>query len=88
VVPPSEVTAFRTLTLYATTFKRLDCLVECKLEEIDLYYHWLKDHWSYDFVKGMVIINEEKGIKIKYSKYIERLTFNNLNQFIRSLEYL
>jgi hypothetical protein len=86
--PPGEVAAFRTLTLYATTFKRLDCLVECKKEEIDLYYHWLKSNWSYDFVEAMVKIDEENGIKIRHSKYIDRLTFNNLGQFIRSLEYL
>jgi hypothetical protein len=87
-VPSSEVAAFRTLTLYATIFKRLDCLVECKNEEIDLYYHWLKNNWSYDFVEAMVRIDEEKGIKIRQSKYVDRLTFNNLDQFVRSLEYL
>ena len=87
-VPSSEVAAFRTLTLYATTFKHLDCLVECKKDEIDLYYHWLKSNCSYDFVEAMVKIDEEKGIKIRQSKYIDRLTFNNLGQFIKSLEYL
>jgi hypothetical protein len=87
-IPPGEVRAFRTLTLYATTFKHLDCLVECKKEEIDLYYHWLKNNRSYDFVKSIVTIDEEKGIKIRYSKYIDRLTYNNLGQFICSLECL
>lgn len=87
-VPSSEVAAFRTLTLYATTFKGLDCLVECKKDEIDLYYHWLKNNWSYDFVEAMVRIDEEKGIKIRQSKYVDRLTFNNLGQFIKSIEYL
>lgn len=88
VIPPSEVAAFRTLTLYATTFKHLDCLVECRAEEIDLYYSWLKRKWSYDFVRGMVKIDEVRGIKIRHSKYIDRLTFNNLDQFVKSLEYL
>ena len=86
--PKSEIAAFRTLTLYATTFKKLDCLVECKQNEIDFYYSWLKRNWSYDFVRQMVKIDEEKGIKITYSKYINKITFNNLNQFIISLEKL
>ena len=38
--PPSEIGAFRTLTLYATVFYQLDCLIEAKPEEIDYYYNW------------------------------------------------
>lgn len=86
--PKSEVGAFRTLTLYATVFKGLDCLVECRNDEIDHYYHWLKRNWSYDFVRQMVRVNEEKGFVIRYSKYVDRITYNNLGQFIQSLQYI
>ena len=79
--PPSEVSAFRTLTLYATTFKNLDCLVEVQPGEIDYYYHWLKDKYALDFVRQLVYVGEETGFKLKYSN-IKRLTYNNLNDLI------
>jgi hypothetical protein len=79
--PPSEVSAFRTLTLYATTFKNLDCLVEVQPSEIDYYYHWLKNKYALDFVKQLVCVGEETGFKLQYS-HIKRLTYNNLNDLI------
>jgi len=79
--PPSEVSAFRTLTLYATTFKKLDCLVEVQPSQIDYYYHWLKDTYALDFVKQLVYVGEEKGFKLQYN-LIKRLTYNNLNDLI------
>lgn len=83
--PKSEVGAFRSLTLYATVFKKLDCLVECESEDIDFYYKWLKEKYSYDFVKQMVKRGEEKGVVIRYSKYIEAITFDNLDWHITIL---
>lgn len=80
--PKSEVGAFRTLTLYATVFKGMDCLVECREEEIDFYYRWLKRNSSYDFVKQMVRLDEERGIYLRHSSLIDSITFNNLNQYI------
>ena len=82
VAPPSEVEAFRALTLYATVFHNMDCLVEANRTEIDFYYHWLRGKYSYDFVKSMVYLNEERGKKIKYNVVADRLTFNNLRNFV------
>lgn len=84
--PKSEVGAFRTLTLYATVFRGLDCLVECQENEIDVYYKWLKRNWSYDFIKAMVKIDEERGILLRYSKLVNCITFNNLNEYILILK--
>lgn len=83
--PKSEVGAFRSLTLYATVFKNLNCLVECEKKDIDFYYKWLKEKYSYDYVKQMVKIGEEKGIVIRYSKHIEAITFDNLSWYISIL---
>ncbi len=83
--PKSEVGAFRLLTLYATVFKNMNCLVECRKEEIDFYYKWLKNNYSYDFVKQIVSINEEKGICIRHSKKIDTITFDNLSWYITIL---
>jgi len=79
--PPSEVSAFRTLTLYATAIKRLDCLVEVKPGEIDFYYHWLKDRYAMDFVKELVKVGEVSGFRLQHGS-IKKLTFNNLNNLI------
>ena len=79
--PPSEVSAFRSLTLYATVFKNLDCLVEVDRQEIDFYYKWLRDKYAYDFVKQMVYRGEEQGFRLQYGN-IKKLTYNNLNDLI------
>lgn len=80
--PPSEIGAFRTLTLYATVFYQLDCLIEAKPEEIDYYYNWLKRNYACDFVKQFVNYREVSGKRIVG----ERLTYNNLNQYLKFLK--
>lgn len=79
--PPSEVSAFRTLTLYATVIKRLDCLVEVQPGELDFYYHWLKQKYAMDFVRQLVTVGEVTGFRLKHDS-IKKLTFNNLNDLI------
>lgn len=79
--PPSEVSAFRSLTMYATVFKKMDCLIEADPDEIDFYYNWLKRNYAYDFVKQFVKKREVGGIRLNYDR-IKRLTFNNLNDMI------
>jgi hypothetical protein len=76
--PPSEVGAFRTVTLYATVFKKYDCLIVAEKDQIDYYYHWIKRHGAHDFVKQFVIPNSETGIELN----VKRLTFNNLHNVI------
>lgn len=79
--PPSEVSAFRTLTLYATIFKHMDCLVEVQKEEIDYYYNWLRNKYAMDFVRQFVILGEETGYRLQYSS-IKKITYNNLDNLI------
>ena len=79
--PPSEVSAFRSLTMYATIFKKMDCLIEANPEEIDFYYNWLKRNYACDFVKQFVKHKEVTGIRLNYDR-IHRITYNNLNDLI------
>lgn len=79
--PPSEVSAFRTLTLYATIFKHMDCLIEVQKEEIDYYYKWLRNKYALDFVRQFVVLGEEKGYRLQYSS-IQKITYNNLDTLI------
>ena len=41
--PPSNITLFRDITLFARVFKEKRVLVECENEEKDLYWKWLKN---------------------------------------------
>ena len=79
--PPSEVSAFRTLTLYATVFKKLDCLIEVQDGEVDFYYRWLKEKYAMDFVREFVTVGEASGFRLNHEK-IKKLTYNNLNDLI------
>lgn len=83
--PPSEVGAFRTLTMYATIFKNMDCLVEVSECEIDYYYNWLKNRYAMDYVQQLIYVGEECGVKLTFNN-VERLTFNNLNDFISMID--
>lgn len=76
--PPSEVGAFRSMTLYATIFRSYDCLIVADRNEIDFYYKWLKNRGAYDFVKQFVLPNSETGKVLN----IDRLTYNNLSETI------
>ena len=79
--PPSEVSAFRSLTMYATMFKNMDCLIEAKEDEIDFYYSWLKRNYAHDFVRQFVKHREVTGVRLNYDR-IQRITYNNLNDLI------
>ncbi len=76
--PPSEVGAFRTLTLYATIFKKYDCLIVAEKEEVDYYYRWIKNKGAADFIKQFVLPNTESGIIVTNKK----ITFDNLDKII------
>ena len=54
-------------------------------EEIDFYYKWLCGKYAKDYVKQLIRLGEERdGIKIRY-RTSDRLTFDNLDSFIRLL---
>ncbi len=83
--PPSEIYAFRTFTLYATVFHNYTCLVEVSKDEIDFYYRWLKNKYALDFVKQLIYLNEEHGIRID-TNISDRITLDNLNKFIEVIK--
>ena len=64
--PPSEVTIFRDITLYANTFKKMRVLVEADEECKDIYFCWLKSRGAFDFVEDIVWYETEKGKSIRY----------------------
>lgn len=76
--PPSEIGAFRSVTLYATLFKQYDCLIVANRDEVDYYYRWLKCKGANDFIKQFVLPQTERGKILQF----EKITFNNLNNVI------
>ena len=59
--PPSSITCFRDVTLYASIFKNKDILVFCEKDHVDLYWYWLKAHGAMDFIEDFVRYKEEPG---------------------------
>tara|TARA_Y100000590_G_scaffold143436_2_gene164757 strand:- start:38578 stop:38883 length:306 start_codon:yes stop_codon:yes gene_type:complete len=64
--PPSSVTLFRDITLYAATFKKMDIILEAKPVMQDYYYKWLKERGAFDFIKDILDYEKEYGKTIRY----------------------
>jgi len=87
--PPSEVTLFRDITLYSHCFLKKNVVLECKKEERDFYYKWLKNKCSWDFVYDMVKPFSENGISIRKKKGIinvDRIHYYNYQDVIKRLQ--
>ena len=65
--PPSSVHCFRDVSLYADIFKKLEVIASCPKETKDIYWKWMKQHGAMDFIKDIIIHDEEKrrGVYIK-----------------------
>ncbi len=87
--PPSEVALFRDITLYSHCFLKKNVVLECKREERDFYYKWLKDKSSWDFVSDMITPWSEQGITIRKNSAkisIPRIDYTNFNFIIKNLK--
>ena len=87
--PPSEVTLFRDITLFSACFLKKNVILECKHNEQDYYYKWLKNRGSWDFVKDIVSPKTEYGFSIRLKRgniTIPKITYNNFSLIISSLE--
>lgn len=86
--PPSEVVLFRDITMYSNVFLKKPVLLECRKEERDFYYKWLKNRASWDFVVDFIKPNTELGISIRKDKaniIVERISYQNFDMIINKL---
>ena len=87
--PPSSVTCFRDVTLYASVFAKFDVLVACRRDNRDKHWRWLKDHGAFDFIEDIIDYNEEPGVTIApeppYSLQVHSILETDLNRIIRYL---
>jgi hypothetical protein len=91
--PPSTKSSFRDITLYCSIKYQIDVLLECKKEEIDIYYHWLKPSYI-DYIKDIVEIGKEKGIRLtnkqslyKPSLIVDKLIPENSWNILKRISY-
>lgn len=87
--PPSNVTCFRDVTLYAKTFVFEDVLLQCKPGTRSFYWKWLKRYGAHDFVSCLITTYEkEAGFKISSSRadlVVDKINYNNLTDIISTL---
>ncbi|MBT7437972.1 MAG: hypothetical protein HN786_05050 [Cellvibrionales bacterium] len=87
--PPSEVSCFRDVTLYAKVYCCEDVLLRCKNGTRSIYWDWLKRHGAHDFISYLLTEDEtECGFTISTTKgnlNIPKIHAGNLAFIINSL---
>ena len=89
VEPPSESLAIRSLCILLEIQKECDFLLETTPEMKDIYFGWIRQTGLSDFVKELIVYNEEvEGYRIAADEcaapYLvaDRISYSNLNQII------
>lgn len=91
--PPSEISCFRDITLYAKTYVFDDVLLECQPGTRSIYWNWLKQHGAHDFVSDLIRVDEKEpgysiGTTPGYNIVTDRIACYNLSEIINSLQRL
>ena len=88
--PPSEISCFRDVTLFAKTFIFEDVLLECKEGTRSIYWKWLKQYGAHDFISQLIKDTEkEHGFTIKTQRgnlTTDRIICENLNYIVSRLQ--
>ena len=78
--PPSEISCFRDVTLYAKCLEFEDILLKCPPGTRTLYWDWLKFHGAHDYVSYLIKDSEsESGVLI--SPKNGNLNIDRINSF-------
>ena len=87
--PPSEVSCFRDVTLFAKTYVFEDILLECRAGTRSMYWNWLKRYGAHDYISQLIKDTEvQSGFSIKANggNYTtDRIVCENLNAIVRRL---
>lgn len=87
--PPSNISCFRDVTLYANLYVCEDILLRCKKGTRSLYWEWLKKHGAHDFISYLLTEEErEYGFTISPKQgnlNIQSINANNLEFIINCL---
>jgi hypothetical protein len=85
--PPSEISCFRDITLYAKTYVFDDILLECPPGTRSMYWNWLKRYGAHDFISYLIRSTEiESGYTIRPTNNaditVDRITCENVSDII------
>ena len=87
--PQNDQLMFRFLTQRAKTDLKLDVLLECEKEAIDLYFKYLKRKGLFDYIDDILSLpHKEDGIRLSYQlEYpktilVRAITFQNVNNLV------
>lgn len=91
--PPSSITLFRDITLFARVIKEKEVLVECSPLNKDLYWAWLKKNGAFDFVEDIVEYDSEQGFSIRIKEIhqkpgdlnIRKIGYHNFDKIISKI---
>jgi len=89
IFPPTEVSCFRDVTLYAQVFRSLDVVVQVEPHWVDTCYHYLKSRGALDYVEDFVSPGTTHGLHLSDSTpchiLARKIWAGNLNRIINSL---
>jgi hypothetical protein len=90
--PPSEISCFRDVTLYAKTYIFEDILLYCPEGTRKMYWSWLKNYGAHDFISDLILNHEiEHGCKMGIGDYnnivVKSINCNNLYEIIERIKY-
>lgn len=87
--PPSSLSCFRDVTLYAKTFVFDDILLRCPPGTRSLYWSWLKSKGAHDFISYLIKDSEfASGVLISSQNAnlnVSRIDYSNLDFLISFL---
>jgi len=91
--PPSSITLFRDITLFARVIKEKEVLVECSPLNKDLYWEWLKKNGAFDFVEDIVDYDSESGFSIRIKEIhqnpgdlnVRKIGYHNFDKIISKI---
>jgi hypothetical protein len=92
--PPSEITCFRDVTLYAACFIGKRIVLECKDDMKDIYWKWLKQYGAFDYVDDIIEPFSESDISIRAKRgnitvpSIDSTSLGFILQRLEQLRYL
>jgi hypothetical protein len=88
--PPSEISCFRDVTLYAKSFVFEDVLLKCPPGTRTMYWNWLKSYGAHDFIDYLITSSEsQKAYTMSTccpaNIVVNKISTSNLNYIISRL---
>ena len=78
--PPSSISCFRDVTLFAKSFLSFENLIKCPNGTRSIYWSWVKRYGAHDFIDGLILDGEDQsGVHVGPSGQIKLKLLNEFN---------